>query len=98
MTGRRWRDAGLVLMPTEGWYPDPAAGGSLRWWDGGRWTDRVRPRPTTVPSAPASRGSAGSPSSVVAGPRGFLSRRGLSALLVVALLGGAIAVAANLTH
>jgi uncharacterized protein len=24
-----------------GWYPDPAGGGSMRYWDGSRWTDAV---------------------------------------------------------
>lgn len=30
--------AGRVPTPPPGWYPDPG-GGSLRWWDGYRWTD-----------------------------------------------------------
>src|SRR4051794_34206808 len=27
-----------------GWYADPSGRHDLRWWDGGRWTDRVAPR------------------------------------------------------
>lgn len=30
--------------PDPGWYDDPAGSGGLRWWDGGTWTDQVRPR------------------------------------------------------
>lgn len=44
-----------------GWYPDPAGGQGLRWWDGHVWTAAVRPpvsalgyRPTvTLPTGPA---------------------------------------------
>lgn len=32
-----------------GWYPDP--NGSIRWWDGYRWTETVQPSaPTAVPA------------------------------------------------
>jgi Protein of unknown function (DUF2510)/Bacterial PH domain len=31
-----------MTQPEPGWYPDPAAGGRMRWWDGQRWTDQVR--------------------------------------------------------
>ena len=30
--------------PSPGWYPDPAGGTGLRFWDGGQWTDRTRER------------------------------------------------------
>jgi uncharacterized RDD family membrane protein YckC len=35
-----------MSTPVPGWYPDPnpaAPPGFLRWWDGGRWTEHVRP-------------------------------------------------------
>ena len=33
-----FRRAGSVLPPPPGWYPE-AGSGTLRWWDGVRWTD-----------------------------------------------------------
>lgn len=30
-------------LPPNGWYPDPAAPGQERFWDGVRWTQHVRP-------------------------------------------------------
>lgn len=39
--------------PRAGWYPDPAGGSRLRWWDGLDWTDHWRAPPTThVPAVP----------------------------------------------
>jgi hypothetical protein len=37
-----------------GWYPDPAATGSLRWWDGIRWGPEA---PPAVPAAAAPPGT-----------------------------------------
>ena len=37
-----------------GWYPDPSAGGRLRWWDGRAWTEHFSPPPGGPPGgAPA---------------------------------------------
>nr|WP_269449744.1 DUF2510 domain-containing protein [Auraticoccus cholistanensis] len=55
-----------ALVPAAGWFPDP--GGrpdQLRWWDGRRWTEQVRPagqvpgpsRPDPSRSGPSRRGS-----------------------------------------
>jgi len=35
----------LVDAPPSGWYPDPAGGYQLRWWDGLDWTDERRTLP-----------------------------------------------------
>jgi hypothetical protein len=32
-----------------GWYPDPYGTGSLRWWDGRTWTERLNPEPDRPP-------------------------------------------------
>lgn len=32
-----------MTSPAPGWYSDPAASGSLRWWDGQQWTDHLAP-------------------------------------------------------
>ena len=41
--------------PPPGWYDDPLAAGSARWWDGHRWTDHTRDLtpPPTPPPPPA---------------------------------------------
>lgn len=45
-------------IPT-GWYPD--IHGAVRWWDGERWTDRVRDTSTTPTSPPAPVEDVGAP-------------------------------------
>ena len=34
-----------LSAPAKGWYPDPAGGVRLRWWDGTDWTESYRSRP-----------------------------------------------------
>lgn len=40
--------------PDQGWYPDPAGGDNLRWWDGNAWTHQVKkaPEPPPPPAPP----------------------------------------------
>ncbi|WP_030165361.1 DUF2510 domain-containing protein [Spirillospora albida] len=40
-------------MSGPGWYPDPYGTGSLRWWDGRTWTERLNPEPAAPPRRPA---------------------------------------------
>ncbi len=41
------------MTPPPGWYPDPSAPSTERWWDGSAWTEHRRaprpPEPSTVP-------------------------------------------------
>ncbi|MFV2174263.1 DUF2510 domain-containing protein [Actinomadura sp. LOL_011] len=39
-------------MSQPGWYPDPYGTGSLRWWDGRSWSDRLNPEPPAPAPAP----------------------------------------------
>ncbi|MBK5224918.1 MAG: M48 family metalloprotease [Acidimicrobiia bacterium] len=43
-TGARTADGLGGGTPEPGWYPDPAGQPALRFWDGGGWTDQLRPR------------------------------------------------------
>ena len=47
----------VVRQPGAGWYADPAGDTGKRWWDGQRWTERVR-APSAGRSGRAARGAA----------------------------------------
>lgn len=36
-----------------GWYPDPEAPGTLRWWDGYAWTEYRERQPVSLPASNA---------------------------------------------
>jgi hypothetical protein len=40
--------------PSAGWYPDAKLADTVRYWDGGQWTDNVAPASGKVSSQPAS--------------------------------------------
>jgi hypothetical protein len=37
--------SGPTIAVPAGWYPDPAGGGGVRYWDGGAWTESVHQGP-----------------------------------------------------
>jgi hypothetical protein len=45
----------VAAGPSPGWYDDPLAPGSIRWWDGERWSEhsQVKPEPELGPEATA---------------------------------------------
>jgi hypothetical protein len=60
MTYAGWEpDPGPIAYATSapaGWYPDAAAPGLFRWWDGARWSGHTwsAQSPPTAPTAPSS--------------------------------------------
>lgn len=42
----------MEYSPPQGWYPDPSRPGRQRWWDGTRWSDKVRRLPGERARAP----------------------------------------------
>jgi uncharacterized membrane protein YhaH (DUF805 family) len=42
----------MTAAPPPGWYPDPSAPGTQRYWDGAAWTESVSPMPGYVAPAP----------------------------------------------
>ena len=54
------RAVGSAPIAPPGWYPDDD--GTVRWWDGTDWTDKVQePSSPAVPTSPASRQGEGAP-------------------------------------
>ena len=43
--------------PAPGWYEDPEQPTMLRWWDGGRWTNDIRPMDNTQATGPGNNQS-----------------------------------------
>ena len=35
-------DGGPLTAPVAGWYPDRNEPNTVRWWDGGQWTDHTQ--------------------------------------------------------
>jgi hypothetical protein len=47
------RSPSTSLAPPPGWYPDPTAPGSQRWWDGTHWGPSAAAQPPPPPSPPS---------------------------------------------
>jgi len=73
-----------------GWYPDPQApDGSVRWWDGGTWTDHVAsPESGGAPTPPPASRPPGAASPVVpaAGLQGLYARNQYASIAVIVSL------------
>lgn len=61
--------------PRPGWYPDPAGGSRLRWWEGDDWSDRFRARPPDMRRVPVGQMTPGQGSWADQGP-GTLGQAG----------------------
>lgn len=91
--------------PPAGWYPDPAGGSGMRWWDGRAWTQEVRSDDATTvipPSGPPRLPP--TPAPVMGGPRApeaaaapTRSRVGLWAVAVTAVVALVVGAAVGLT-
>lgn len=53
-----------------GWYPDPSAPGSQRWFDGSSWTDQVRPAEAAPAPPPPRTGMSTLAKALLAGAAG----------------------------
>jgi len=75
-----------------GWYPDPhGSGGSLRWWDGGTWTENVSapggPGPQVAPAYPgAQAGQYPAAARPPAGAKGLYERNQYASITVLIAL------------
>ena len=45
--------------PVPSWYPNPQRDGTLRWWDGARWTEYVQPARPRASRCSARRSTGG---------------------------------------
>jgi hypothetical protein len=77
-----------------GWYPDPNAPGSERYFDGSAWTDQVRPAVSASDaiSTPASNGAPSAPEKKSGNPLGFVALGSAVVGFIFACIPGALIV------
>ena len=79
-------------LPPPGWYGDPAGDHGSRWWDGGAWTDHVRPEVPSDDPPPPPADVARPPDALPLRLAGSQRRVALAATVV--LVAGLVATAA----
>ncbi|MFJ8822033.1 DUF2510 domain-containing protein [Streptomyces sp. NPDC102467] len=73
----------MSMQPPPGWYPDPRAPATERWWDGAAWTQAHRPAPVALARPPRKPG-AGRGKAVAVAATGIV--------LVAAIVAGVVVV------
>ncbi|MEU8486295.1 DUF2510 domain-containing protein [Streptomyces sp. NPDC048641] len=84
------------MTPPPGWYPDPTAPPTERWWDGAAWTEHRR-QPQNTPAAPQAFGPPVEPPLPAAGPQLPPAAPGRRAKAIALAAAGIVLVAAIAT-
>lgn len=86
----------MSMTPPPGWYPDPTAPPSERWWDGAAWTEHRR-QPQNTPAAPQAFGPPVEPPLPATGPHRPPAAPGRRAKTIALAAAGIVLVASIAT-